>query len=248
MKKVLVIGGSGTMGRYLCPLLAEKGYEVHAIVGEIQKEQDGIRYFFANALDNDVLESFLKQGYDGVVDFMWYRNFALYESRYKMFLKYTSHYFVLSSYRVYADSDTALTENSPRLAEALDPCDPWHRASGYAQNKHRMEDLLLAEKDPNWTIRRPTVVYGPGRLPLLTWSKNEVLLRAWAKKKMVLPRVALDKKTTMVWGEDVAKMIANLMFLPEAKGEIYNVATAETLTWGEVAEHYQKTFGIEIEH
>lgn len=247
MKKILVIGGTGTMGRYLCPLLAENGHEVHAIAGEIKKDADGIRYFFANALDNEILESFLKQGYDAVVDFMWYRNPDLYESRYKLFLKHTSHYFALSSYRVYADSAVPLTEASPRLGESLDPCDPWRHTSGYAQAKHRIEDLLLAERNPNWTILRPTVVYCPGRLPLLTWSKNEVALRAWAKKKMVLPREALDKKTTMIWGEDVAKMIARLMFLPEAKGEIYNIATSETLTWGEVAKHYEETLGLEIE-
>jgi nucleoside-diphosphate-sugar epimerase len=37
------------------------------------------------------------------------------------------------------------------------------------------------------------------------------------------------------------------MFLPEAKGEIYNIATSETLTWGEIAKHYEETLGLEIE-
>ena len=48
MKKGLVIGGTGTMGQYLCPMLAKKGYEVHAIAGKIKNDRPGIRYFFAN--------------------------------------------------------------------------------------------------------------------------------------------------------------------------------------------------------
>ncbi len=248
MKKVLVIGGTGTMGGYLCPLLAQKGYQVDAIAGEIKKDCNGVHYYFADALDNRVLEQFLSKGYDAVVDFMWYRDLALYESRYQMFLDRTDHYFSLSSYRVYADSPNApLTETSPRLSESLDRSDDWHHNTGYAQIKCKMEDILTGSRRQNWTILRPTVVYCPGRMPLLTWSKNEVALRAYAGKKIVLPREALDKKTTMVWGEDVAKMICGLMFNPIAKKEIYNIATAETLTWGEVLEHYQKTFGLEAE-
>ncbi len=248
MKKVLVIGGTGTMGRYLCPLLAQKGYAVDAIAGEIKNDSDGVYYHLANAMDNRVLEQFLSRGYDAVVDFMWYRNIDLYESRYQMFLNETDHYFALSSYRVYADSpNDPLTEASLRLSESLDPCDSWHHHTGYAQVKCAMEDLLTGSGGQNWTILRPTVVYCPGRLPLLTWSNNEVALRAYAGRKIVLPREALEKKTTMVWGEDVAKMIGGLMFNPAAKKQIYNIATAETLTWGEVLEHYQKTLGLEAE-
>ena len=248
MKKVLVIGGTGTMGRYLCPLLAAKGYQVDAIAGEIIKDCDGVRYHFANAMDNQVLSQFLSQGYDAVVDFMWYRDIDLYKSRYKMLLNQTDHYFALSSYRVYADSPNApLTESSPRLAEALDPCDPWRNNMGYAQIKCKIEDLITESNENSWTILRPTVVYCPGRMPLLTWSKNEVALRAYSGKKIVFPRQALDVKTTMVWGEDVAKMIGGLMFNPVAKKEIYNIATAETLTWGQVLEHYQATLGLKVE-
>lgn len=248
MKKVLIIGGTGTMGRYLCPLLAQKGYEVDAIAGEIKADDNGVRYHLANAMDNRVLEQFLSRGYDAVVDFMWYRDIQQYESRYQRFLNETDHYFALSSYRVYADSPHAsLTESSPRLSESLDACDRWRHSTGYAQIKCAMEDLLTASGGQNWTILRPTVVYCPGRLPLLTWSKGEVALRAYAGKKIVLPREALDKKTTLVWGEDVAKMICGLIFNPVAKKQIYNIATAETLTWGEILDHYQNTLGLEAE-
>ncbi|MBQ2957995.1 MAG: NAD-dependent epimerase/dehydratase family protein [Clostridia bacterium] len=243
MKRVLVIGGTGTMGRYLCPILAGRGYEVDAIAGEIRKDQPGIRYHFANALDNTVLETYLKKGYDAVVDFMWYRD-DLYRSRYKLFLEHTGHYFVLSSYRVYAESAAPLTEQSPRLAEALPADDVWKHSTGYAQIKCEMEDLLQQSDGNNWTILRPTVVYCPGRMPLVTWSNNEVALRAYAGREIVLPREAMDKKTTIVWAEDVARMIAGLMFKPETKKEIYNIATSETTTWGEILNCYGELFGL----
>lgn len=244
MKKVLVIGGTGTMGQYLCPLLVQKGCEVHAIAGEIKKDQPGIRYYFANALDNTVLESFLKNHYDAVVDFMWY-DIELYKSRYSMFLQHTDHYFAISSYRVYARSDAPLTEESPRLPEVLDPEDPWMHAAGYAQTKCQMEDLLQQSAGDNWTVLRPTVVYCPGRMPLVTWSNNEVALRAYSERKIVLPREAMEKTTTLVWAEDVARMIVGLMFQPWTKREIYNIATAETMTWGEILSCYNEYFGLE---
>jgi len=244
MKRVLVIGGTGTMGQYLCPILAQMGFEVDAISAEIKKDQPGIHYYFANALDNSILESFLKKRYDAVVDFMWY-NAELFKSRYSMFLQYTEHYFCLSSYRVYAKSDKPLTEQSPRLAESLSPDDIWMHSTGYAQTKCVMEDLLQQSDADNWTILRPTVVYCPGRMPLVNWSNNEVALRAYAGKKIVLPQEAMEKTTTLVWGEDVARMIAGLMFKDGAKREIFNTATAETMTWGEVLDCYKDLFGLQ---
>jgi len=244
MRKVLVIGGTGTMGQYLCPILVQKGFEVDAIAGEIKNDQPGIHYYFANALDNAVLESFLKNHYDAIVDFMWY-DVQLYKSRYSMFLQNTDHYFCLSSYRVYAQSDKPLTEQSPRLAETLSPDDIWMHSTGYAQTKCVMEDLLHQSESNNWTILRPTVVYRPGRMPMVNWSDNEVAIRAYAKKKIVLPQEAMNRKTTLVWAEDVARMIAGLMFKEQAKREIFNTATAETMTWGEVLECYHQLFGLE---
>ena len=76
---------------------------------------------------------------------------------------------------------------SPRLAETLDPDDEWMHAAGYAQTKCLMEDLLQQSGSGNWTILRPTVVYCPGRMPLVTWSNNEVALRAYSGRKIVLP-------------------------------------------------------------
>lgn len=247
MKKVLVIGGTGTMGRYLCPLLVQMGYAVDAIASEIKRDSNGVHYHLANAMDDRVLQSFLEKGYDAVVDFMWY-DLAEYKIRYQSFLDMTDHYFAVSSYRVYADSPNArLTEESPRLSEALAADDVWRHSNGYAQTKCGMEDLLTSSNGTNWTILRPSVVYCPGRVPLLTWSKQEVVNRAYAGKKIVIPREALDKKTTMVWGEDAAKMIAGLMMKPEAKKQIYNIATAETLTWGELLAYYKETLGLEAE-
>jgi len=42
-------------------------------------------------------------------------------------------------------------------------------------------------------------------------------------------------------------MIANLLFLPEAKREIYTLGSAETMTWGEILDFYHETYGLEAE-
>ena len=54
----------------------------------------------------------------------------------------------------------------------------------------------------------------------------------------------MTKTTTLVWGQDVARMIAGLIFNEQAKREIYNTATAETMTWGEVLDCYSEMFGL----
>ena len=72
-KKVLVLGATGAMGRYLVPCLAEMGYQVDGVsVEDKVSDLPNVNYIKANAKDKTVLASLLKNGYDGIVDFMWY--------------------------------------------------------------------------------------------------------------------------------------------------------------------------------
>ena len=49
----------------------------------------------------------------------------------------------------------------------------------------------------------------------------------------------MTREATLSWGGDVAKMIARLLFLPEARGQDFIVATAEHHSWAEIASIYQ---------
>lgn len=117
MKKILVLGGTGAMGRYLVPELLKLGYKIDVIsLDDIKSDNDNLSYKIGNAKDIDQLSQLLKGNYDGIVDFMTY-NLNEFKERIKLFLDNTGHYLFLSSCRVFANEDPIVKETSPRLLD-----------------------------------------------------------------------------------------------------------------------------------
>lgn len=246
MKKVLVIGGTGAMGVYLVPELLSLGYAVDVLsLDERTSDTPHLRYFKGNANDEDYIRSVLDEGrYDGVVDFMIYRNDE-FPTRHRIFLDRTAHYIYLSTYRIYADEEHPIKETSPRLLDVT--TDEALRASNdYCIYKAKGEDTLRASDYGNWTIIRPAITYSQRRFQLVTLEMDKTVRRALLGRTVVLPREAKDKRATMTWAGDVAKMIACILFNEKAMRETYTVSTAEHHTWGEVADMYKELVGMEV--
>lgn len=244
MKKVLVLGATGAMGRYLVPELVKLNYEVTG-VGLEEKAPWAVEasYVQGNAFDKDFLGELLKKGFDGIVNFMDYGKYA-FSDYYKLFLENTEHYIFLSSCRVYDDKEQPIKETSPRLLDSSE--DEALRAShDYCIHKAQDEDLLAASPYDNWTVVRPATTFSTMRLQLVTLEFQHSVARALMGKKVVLPIQAKDKPATLSWGGDVAKMIARILFKDQAKREFYNVCSAEHRTWGEIAEYYHQLVGLE---
>lgn len=243
-KKVLVLGATGAMGRYLVPELIALGYEVTGVGIEDGAPWDlDVRYVKGNAFDKEFLSGLLSEGYDGVVNFMNYGQHA-FSDYMELLLGNTKHYIFLSSCRVYDDKEIPVKETSPRLLDSSD--DEVLKASNdYCIHKARDEDRLYTSKYDNWTIVRPATTFSTMRLQLVTLEFRDCVARALAGKKVVLPVQAKDKPATLCWGGDVAKMIALTLFKPEAMREVYNVCSAESRTWEEIAEYYHKLVGLE---
>ena len=241
--KVLVLGGTGAMGRYCVPELLRLGHTVDvAALNELPSDNPHLRYIVGNVKEEGVTEKLLREGnYDAVVDFMTYDTKA-FEAVYKTFLDNTNHYIFLSSCRVFADAPP-ITERSPRL---LDVCtDPAFMATDdYALYKARQEDMLRNSGKTNWTICRPATTFSTGRYQLVTLEAEQFVHRMRMGKTVVLPKEALDKEATLGWGGDVGVMIARLVLNDKAFGEDYNVATGEHHTWGEIAGMYEKLCGL----
>ena len=72
MKKILVLGGTGAMGRYLVPKLAKLDYQVDVVSLDRLPDLKNIHYIQSDIMDDSVLEKQLSAGYDGIVDFMVY--------------------------------------------------------------------------------------------------------------------------------------------------------------------------------
>jgi nucleoside-diphosphate-sugar epimerase len=244
MKKILVLGATGAMGRYLVPELVNLGYAVTGVgLEETAPWRVNAAYVQGNAFDKDFLEPLLKEGFDGIVNFMDYGKYA-FSDYYQLFLENTKHYIFLSSCRVYDDKEQPIRETSPRLLDSSD--DEVLKAShDYCIHKAQDEDLLMASPYDNWTVVRPATTFSTMRLQLVTLEFKNSVARALMGKRVVLPIQAKDKPATLSWGGDVAKMIARILFKEAAKREFYNVCSAEHRTWEEIAGYYHDLVGLE---
>lgn len=244
MKKVLVLGATGAMGRYLVPELVSLGYEVTGVaLDDVAPWQGMARYIKGDAFDMDFLKGLISEGYDGIISFMDYggNHFTNY---YELFLNNTEHFIFLSSCRVYDDKEQPIKETSPRLLNSSS--DEVLKASrDYCIHKALDEDLLAASPYKNWTIVRPATTFSTMRLQLVTLEFMNGVARALMGKKVVLPVQAKDKPATLCWGGDVAKMIAHIFFKEEAMSQTYNVCSSEWHTWGEIAQYYHDLVGLE---
>ncbi len=244
MKKVLVLGATGAMGVYLVPELLKMGYQVDGVsIDDAHSDNENLRYIKADAQDIGFLSILLKNGYDGIVDFMIYEDKWEFTRYMKLFLENTSHYIFLSSYRVYDGSDI-INENSPRLLESSNDKNLLS-INDYPIYKAECENELKVSKYTNYTILRPAITYSKRRFQLTNLEANVFLYRTFENKKVVLPIGAKDVQATLSWAGDVGKMISKLLFNENTYTEVYNVCTSEHMTWGEIADIYKELCGTE---
>lgn len=244
-KKVLVMGGTGAMGKYLVPKLAGRGYHVDVVSLDLLPDQKNIRYIQGNIMDDHVLEYQLQKGYDGIVDFMVYPT-EHFKTRHKLLLENTDHYIFLSSYRVFGEGPLPITEKSPQLLDMIQDAD-FLASDNYALRKSRGEDILEQSIYENWTVVRPAITYSQKRAQLVTLELHHILAAMREKRPVLLPEAAKNIQGTMTWAGDVAEMQARLLFNPSAKLQAFNVTTAEHNTWEQVAEMYKQIYGLSYE-
>ena len=73
MKKVLVLGATGAMGRYLVPELVKLNYNVTGVgLDAAAPWSVKASYIKGNAFDKEFLEELLKEKFDGIVNFIHY--------------------------------------------------------------------------------------------------------------------------------------------------------------------------------
>ena len=245
-KRVLLLGGTGAMGRYLAPELAARGYTVLITSRSKHVSDDpAITYLKGNAKKKPFFRKLMRERYDAIVDFLIY-NTESFAARRDALLSHTDHYLFLSSYRVYADAGlTPLTEESPRLLETVQ--DPEYlRTDEYALTKARQEDLLRASGRRNYTIIRPAITYSYGRFQLGNLEAHAFLRKITYGEPVLFPEEILDKQTTMTWAGDVAKMIASLVLNEAAFGETYTAATSEHHSWREILGYYRERVDLDL--
>lgn len=239
--KILILGGTGAMGVDLVKILGERGKDV-TVTSRLERrsEFNSVKYVKGDAHDTAFLTSLLTERYDAIVDFMVY-NTDEFNARRGMLLGAANQYLFLSSSRVYANSKTPITEDSPRLLDATIDKE-YLQTDEYALTKARQENLLHESGMTNWTIIRPYITYSNQRLQLGVYEKELWLYRALHNQTVVFPTAIAEKYTTMTLGEDVAWGIAALIGNEKAMGEAFHIATDKAIKWDEVLMVYKKVF------
>jgi len=235
--KVLLLGGTGAMGVYLESLLSDHGFQVTITSrSERSSKKNNVSYIQGNALEAEFLEKLLKSNWDVIVDFMIYPT-ATFSQRIEKLLKSTKQYVYLSSARVYADSTSKITEDSPRLLDVSKDFE-FLSTDEYALAKARQENILFSSTFKNWTIVRPYITYGEQRFQLGVLEKESWLYRALKGKTIVFSKEMLHKSTTVTSGFDVARAIFSLLGEESALGEAFHVTSNEATSWKKLLDMY----------
>ena len=243
-KRVLLIGGCGSMGSYLTPELLKLGYQVDIasnVRGDI--EHPNLRYLITDARDIKNQKALLENHYDGVIDFLDYY-YDDYLKRYRNFLENTGHYVYLSSYRAYYEAPGLTTEESP-FQKDVHPDAQFRNSDDYSIYKAQNEETLRASGFENWSIVRPSIVFSRLSLPLVSLGAWSIWNRAMDGKPTLIPDCAVGIDATCTWSGDLAKYFSRLLFNPKCFCEAYNFATSEYRPWGDWAKMYKEMLGLE---
>lgn len=237
MKKVLILGGTGAMGVYLVDILNKTNeWDIHVTSRSLHIATGNVTYIQGNARNHIFLEEILQTRYDSIIDFMNY-DYDEMAARIIKLLSSTDHYIWFSSSRVYANSDSPLTESSPRLLETTTD-KAFLATNRYALRKARQEELIVRSGYFNYTIIRPYITYSDSRLQLGIYEKEQWLYRILKGRDLVINKNILNKKTTLTLGYDVAVAVSKCVTNPKALGKILQIASRETMTWNEILHIY----------
>lgn len=240
-KKILLIGGGGTLGTYTARELLRLGSHVDIICPEEKHSEHQKLCFYKNYATEEVLRDLLsRKHYDGIVNYIHYPNVDEYKPIHKLLTDNTKHLIFLSSYRVYANLENPITERAPLLLDVTDDKN-FLENEKYAISKAKAEKFIQNESNTkNWTIVRPVISFSDKRFDLITHSGREIINLAKIGESIILPKEAKDLTAGLDWAGNSGKLIANLLFKEEAVCEAYTISSAQNLTWGEVASIYSK--------
>lgn len=247
-KKVLLIAGGGTLGTYTAEELLRLGAEVEVICPEEKVSKHSKLKFHQSLATNELLtELFSKTHYDGIVNFIHYPDPEKYKEAYRFLIKNTDHLIFLSSYRVYANEQHPVTESAPRLCDVVKDPDLL-KYDTYGVSKGICEDFLFNEcKGENWTVVRPVISFSCRRMDILMNSGLWAVEYAKSGKTMLLPLSCKELHAGLDWAGNSGKLIANLLFKKESLGEAFTICSGHGMTWGEIADAYNKVIGLKVE-
>ena len=252
-KKVLLLGGGGTIGTYVAKELLAMGCAVDIIcLEDYTSDNDKLRYFKAT-ITLDYLKGFLAdKHYDGILDLLHHDVPEDYIAFHMQIAPKTDHEIFFSSIRALGNAQHPITEEAPRILDLIDSGEftdkDFIARDAYSLSKARCERYLRSvSKYQNWTIIRPMINTSSKRFDIILNTFQSPIEYAKAGKVMYQPDICRYKIAGLEWAGNTGKMIAHLMFKKECMGQTYMLSTGHRMTWDDVANVYAELIGLKTE-
>jgi len=145
---------------------------------------------------------------------------------------------------VYASS-VAVHDRNRRPEGAIAEESPLVPRSAYGRTKLRGERILRERAGVDgysWTILRLPTVYGPGQKDHGLFDE----LTELTKRGALLGSIDWPGRTSIIHVDDVAEAVIDLAARDESAGQVFCVASDESLTVGEIARHIGRALGRPI--
>lgn len=242
MKKILMIGGTGTISMPITKLLAEnEEYETYVLNrGHKALPSPKLKSLVGDINDTKRVKELIQNlSFDCVINFVLFNkeqakeNYELFKDKTKQFIFISTS--VAVDHRYACNVDTSLVYGN--------------RYSAYGRGKADAEKYFLDRYEENGfpiTIVRPTQTYSEDRLPLSVKGKNYwgVIERMLAGKEVIV-----HGNGQVVWpsthADDFARFFMSLVCNKEAIGDIFFIANPEPVTFDMIYKKIADKYGVE---
>ena len=227
MKRILVTGATGFVGRHVVPCLVESGHAVRILArGSVRQHllPEGVEVSYASLTDQEGLEAALS-GIDAVVHLV-----AIIRERGEATFDSVNHLGTARLVKAALSAGVSRFVLMGAIGAVDDPRFP------YLQSKWRGEQALIQSGIP-YTILRGSIIFGEG----------DEFINALGGLVRVFPLVPVIGRGKVrfqaIHVEDVAHSIARTLELDETENRIIEIGGPEYLTYNGILDTIAETYG-----
>ncbi|MDP2255392.1 MAG: complex I NDUFA9 subunit family protein [Polaromonas sp.] len=228
MKKILILGGTGFVGRHVCEKLVEAQCRVTVVTRRRSNAQHLLMLPMVDVIETPAHDSAslagLLAGHDAVVNLI-----AILHGSEAAFEKVHVQ-LPLALARACEASGVRRIVHISALGASLDS------ASMYQRSKARGEAVLRGA-GLDLTVLRPSVIFGAEDKFLNTFARLQQLFP-------VIPLAGSQARFQPVWVEDVARAVVHCLQTPDTIGQIYEACGPEVFTLKQLVELAGRYAGI----